>query len=132
MSLTDPLADMFTCIRNAIKSHFDKVDIPSSRMKESIANVLKKEGYIRDFKILPDNKQNILRVQLKYLDDKSSAIENIKRVSKPSRRIYVQKTGIQPVRRYTGIAVLSTTAGILTDREARKRGVGGEIICEVW
>jgi small subunit ribosomal protein S8 len=132
MSLTDPLADMFTCIRNAIKSHFDKVDIPSSRTKESIANVLKKEGYIRDFKILPDNKQNILRVQLKYLDDKSSAIENIKRVSKPSRRVYVQKNGIQPVRRYTGIAVLSTTAGILTDREARKRGVGGEIICEVW
>jgi len=132
MSLTDPLADMFTCIRNAIKSHFDKVDIPSSHMKESIANVLKKEGYIRDFKVLPDNKQNILRVHLKYLDDKSSAIENIKRVSKPSRRIYVQKSGIQPVRRYTGIAVLSTTAGILTDREARKRGVGGEIICEVW
>jgi small subunit ribosomal protein S8 len=132
MSVTDPLADMLTCIRNAIKAQFETVDVPSSKMKASIAQVLKKEGYIQDYKILPDNKQNILRVQLKYLDDSSSAIENIKRISKPSMRVYVKKGEIQPVRRYTGIAILSTTFGMLTDREARTRGVGGEVICEVW
>jgi len=132
MSVTDPLADMFTCIRNGIKAQFETVDLPSSKTKEAIAHVLKKEGYIQDFKTLPDTKQNILQVRLKYLDDRSSAIENIKRISKPSMRVYVKKGEIQPVRRYTGIAILSTTFGMLTDREARSRGVGGEVICEVW
>ena len=132
MSLTDPLADMLTRIRNAIHAQFETVDIPSSKMKEAIANSLKKEGYILDFKVLKDNKQNILRVQLKYLNDKSNAIENIKRISKPSMRVYVKKDEIQPVRRYSGISLLSTTQGILTDREARTRGLGGEVICEVW
>jgi len=132
MSVTDPLADMFTCIRNAIKAQFETVDIPSSNMKEAIARVLMKEGYIQGYRTLPDNKQNILRIQLKYLDDRSSAIENIKRISKPSLRVYVKKTEVQPVRRFAGIAILSTTLGILTDREARNRGVGGEVVCEVW
>lgn len=132
MSVTDPLADMFTCIRNAIKARFETVDFPSSKIKEAIADVLKREGYILDYEILPDNKQNRLRVRLKYLDDKSNAIENIKRISKPSLRVYVPRDGVRPVMRYAGIAILSTNVGILTDREARSRGVGGEVICQVW
>ena len=132
MSFTDPIADMFTRIRNAIHAQHKSVEIPSSKMKEAIAAVLKKEGYILDYKVEPDNKQNILHVQLKYLKDKRNAIENIKRISKPSIRVYVGKDEVTPVRRYMGIALLSTTKGILTDREARAMGVGGEIIGEVW
>lgn len=132
MSLTDPLADMLTRIRNAIHAKFDTVDIPSSKIKEGIAGILKKEGYILDYDVLPDDKQNVLRIRLKYLQDKSSAIDDIQRVSKPSLRIYVRKEEIFPVRRHAGIAILSTTQGLLTDREARVRGVGGEVLCEVW
>jgi len=132
MSMTDPLADMFTRIRNGLKAQFETVDIPASKTKEALAEVLTREGFIQGYKVLPDNKQNILQVQLKYLDDRSAAIENIKRISKPSMRVYVNKNEIKPVRRYSGIAILSTTHGMLTDREARVRGVGGEIVCEVW
>jgi len=132
MSFTDPIADMFTRIRNAIHAQHKAVEIPSSKMKEAIAAVLKREGYILDYKVEPDNKQNILHVQLKYLKDKKNAIENIKRISKPSIRVYVGKEEVTPVRRYMGIALLSTTKGILTDREARAMGVGGELIGEVW
>jgi len=132
MSLTDPLADMFTRIRNAAHAKFEEVDIPSSKIKEAIAGILKSEGYVLDYKVLPDNKQNILRVKLKYLENKECAIENIKRISKPSIRVYVNKDNVRPVRRYTGIAILTTTQGILTDREARTKGIGGEVLCEVW
>jgi len=132
MSMTDPLADMFCRIRNAAKAHFKIVEIPSSKIKESIASILMREGYIQDFKVVPDNKQNILHIRLKYQADKTSVIDNIRRVSKPSLRIYNKKHAIRPVRRFTGIAILSTTQGILTDREARSRGLGGELLCEVW
>ncbi len=132
MSLTDPIADMLTRIRNATSAHHATVDIPSSKMKEAIAAILKREGYILDYQVIPDNKQNVLRIRLKYLEGKKSAIEHIRRVSKPSVRVYVGKKEIRPVRRYMGIAILSTTAGILTDREARAKGIGGELLCEVW
>jgi len=132
MSLTDPLADMFCRIRNAAKAHFDSVDIPSSKVKVAIASILKKEGYILDFKVVPDNKQNVLHVQLKYLEGKTNAIDHIRRISKPSLRVYVQKSEIKPVRKFSGIAILSTTQGLLTDREARAKGLGGELLCEVW
>ncbi len=132
MSMTDPLADMLTRIRNGIKAQFETVDIPSSKTKAAIAEVLTREGFIRGYKILPDTKQNILQVQLKFLDDRTSAIENIQRISKPSMRVYVKKDEIKPVRRYSGIAIVSTTQGMLTDREARVRGLGGEVVCEVW
>jgi len=132
MSLTDPLADMFTRIRNGIHAQFKTVDIPSSKIKEAIATTLKKEGYILDYKVLPDSKQGILRIYLKYLDDHTNAIESIRRISKPSMRIYVKSTKIKPVCRYSGIAILSTTRGILTDREARIQGIGGEVLCEVF
>ncbi len=132
MSLTDPVADMLTRIRNGVRAHFTSVDIPSSKMKEAIAEVLLREGYILNFKVIPDNKQNVLRVKLKYLENRENAIENIKRISKPSLRVYVKKDEIRPVRRFSGISILSTTQGLLTDREARSRGVGGELLCEVW
>ena len=132
MSLTDPLADMFTRIRNAVRARFETVDIPSSKMKEAVAGILKREGYILDYQVLPDDKQNILRVKLKYFEDKSSALDNIRRVSKPSLRVYLHKNEIRPVRRFAGISILSTTEGLLTDREARARGLGGELLCEVW
>ncbi len=132
MSLTDPVADMLTRIRNACRAQHKTVDIPSSKIKESIASLLEQEGYILDYQVLPDNKQNVLRVRLKYLEDKKSAIEGIRRVSKPSIRIYVDRKEVRPVRKYMGVAILSTTHGILTDREARAKGVGGEVLCEVW
>jgi len=132
MSLTDPVADMLTRIRNACKARHKTVDIPSSKMKESIAGLLQREGYIQDYEVLPDNKQNVLRVRLKYLDDKNNAIEGIRRISKPSIRVYVNRNEVRPVRKYMGIAILSTNHGILTDREARAKGVGGEVLCEVW
>ncbi len=132
MSFTDPLADMLTRIRNAIHAKFDVVDIPSSKIKAGIAGILKQEGYILDYEILPDDKQQVLRIRLKYLEDKTNAIEKIKRVSKPSLRVYVKKEEILPVRRHAGMTILSTTHGLLTDRDARYRGVGGEVLCEVW
>jgi small subunit ribosomal protein S8 len=132
MSLTDPVADMLTRIRNACQAKHKTVDIPSSKIKEAIAGLLKTEGYIEDYQVLPDNKQNMLRVKLKYLEDKRNAIEGLRRVSKPSMRVYVTRKDVRPVRKYMGIAILSTTHGILTDRDARSRGVGGEVLCEVW
>lgn len=132
MSLTDPVADMLTRIRNACRAHHKTLDIPSSKMKEAIAGLLKREGYIEDFEVLADNKQNVLRVRLKYLEGKKNAIEGLRRVSKPSLRVYVNRKEVRPVRKYLGVAILSTTQGILTDREARARGVGGEVLCEVW
>lgn len=132
MSLTDPVADMLTRIRNACRAQHKTVDIPSSKMKEAIAGLLQREGYILDYQVLPDNKQNMLRVRLKYLEDKQNAIEGIRRVSKPSIRVYLNRKEVRPVRRHMGVAILSTTQGILTDREARAKGVGGEVLCEVW
>jgi len=132
MSLTDPVADLLTRIRNGCRANHKTVDIPSSKLKKSIADLLKREGYIDDCQVLPDNKQNVLRVRLKYLEDKKNAIEGIRRVSKPSIRVYVKAREVRPVRKHMGIAILSTTDGILTDREARAKGVGGEVLCEVW
>lgn len=132
MSLTDPVADMLTRIRNACQAHHKYVDIPSSKTKEAIASLLKREGYIEDYQVLADNKQNILKVQLKYLENRKSAIEGLRRISKPSIRVYVKRKEVRPVRKYMGVAILSTTQGILTDREARAKGVGGEVLCEVW
>jgi small subunit ribosomal protein S8 len=132
MSLNDPLADFFTRLRNGARARHVTVDIPSSKLIERIAQLLKQEGYILDFQVIPDNKQNILQVRYKYLEDKRCAFENIRSVSRPSVRVYVKKDEIRPVRNFLGIAVLSTSIGIMTDREARQKGVGGELLCEVW
>lgn len=132
MGLTDPLADMLTRVRNAGTARFDKVDIPASQMKISLARILKEEGYIKNFKIIKDKKQGILRVYLKYDEVNKPLINGLKRVSKPSRRVYASKEEIPQVLGGLGIAVVSTSKGILTDREARRNGIGGEVLCTIW
>ncbi len=132
MNMTDPLADMFTRIRNAGKARHETVDIPFSKIKEAIAEVLKDEGYIAGYKEITSKGHRALRIYLKYLDDKSPVIEGITRVSKPSVRVYVKHEDIRPVRRGMGIAILSTSQGIMTATEAKRRGIGGELICEIW
>ncbi len=132
MSMTDPIADMLTRIRNANMAKQQKVDIPSSNLKVSIANVLRSEGFIKNYKVIADQKQGILRVYLKYIDEKDSVINEIKRVSKPGGRRYAKSDEIPRVKNGLGVAILSTSKGILADKTAREAGVGGEIICTVW
>lgn len=132
MALTDPIADMLTRVRNAGKAKFNSVDIPGSKMKIELARVMKEEGYIRNYKFIKDGKQGILRVYLKYADDQSHVIQELNRVSKPSRRVYVGADQVRPVYNGLGTAVLSTSKGIITDRQARKEHVGGEVICNIF
>jgi small subunit ribosomal protein S8 len=129
--LTDPIADFFTRIRNAIMVKQDKVDIPSSSLKQGIAGILKDEGYIKNFRTIQDERQGVLRVYLKYRDEES-AIRGIKRVSKPGRRAYVKKDSVPRVLNGLGIAIISTSAGLLTDKTCREKGVGGEVLGYVW
>lgn len=132
MSMTDPIADMLTRIRNGNMAKLQKVDVPSSNLKVSLANVLRAEGFIKNFKVISDQKQGILRIYLKYIDEKDSVINEIKRVSRPGSRRYVKHDDIPEIKSGMGIAILSTSKGILTDRSAREAGVGGELICTVW
>jgi small subunit ribosomal protein S8 len=132
MSITDPLADMLTRIRNASSAKHDRVDIPVSRLKEAIAKILKEEGYIKNYKVIADErKHGTLRIFLKY-DANRRGIINLKRVSKPSRRVYVGRDEIPSVLKGLGISILSTPKGVLTDREAKRANVGGEVLCYVW
>jgi small subunit ribosomal protein S8 len=132
LSVTDPIADFLTCIRNALHAKKRHVDIPSSNMKRSMAEVLHKEKFIRGFKVNEDEKQNVIRVYLKYTPSETSVIQGIRRISTPGRRVYVQKDEIPRVLGGLGTAVLSTTRGILTDKEAKQAGLGGEVLCHVW
>ena len=132
MAMSDPIADMLTRVRNAGKAKFNSVDIPGSKMKFELAKVLKDEGYIRNYKFIKDNKQGVLRVYLKYNDKQEHSILSIDRVSKPSKRVYMKGKDIKPVYSGLGIAVLSTSKGIMTDKQAREKNIGGEIICNVW
>ena len=129
--LTDPIADMLTRIRNAIRIKAEKVDIPISKLKLEIAKILKEEGFIRAYKILKDRKQGILRVIPKYVDSES-VISELKRISKPGRRVYVSSKEIPVVMGGLGIAIITTSKGILSDRVCRLEGVGGEVVCYVW
>jgi len=129
--LTDPIADMLTRIRNAVRIRAEKVDIPISKMKLEVAKILKEEGFIRAYKILKDKRQGTLRVILKYVNNES-VISGLKRVSKPGRRVYVGKEEIPKVMGGLGIAVLTTSKGLLSDKVCRRDGVGGELICYVW
>ncbi len=132
MSMTDPLADMFTRIRNGSKEKFEKIDVPSSKLKREITRVLKEEGYIKNFKVVTDDhKHEMIRIFLKY-DAAKKGIIRIKRVSRPGRRIYVGIDRIPSVMSGLGISILSTPRGILTDKGARKANVGGEVLCYVW
>ncbi len=132
MSMTDNIGDMLTRIRNGGKARFDKVDIPASRMKISLARIFKDEGFIKNYKVIKDNKQGILRVYLKYDDQNTPLIQRIERVSKPSRRVYAGVEELPKVQGGLGVAVVSTSKGVMTDRQARKLGVGGEVLCQVW
>jgi small subunit ribosomal protein S8 len=132
MTMVDPIADMLTRIRNGIMASYDKVEIPCSKMKINIAKILKTEGYIRNYKIIEDNKQGIVVIYLKYNEDKSPVIKGLKRISKPSCRAYSRCKKMPKVLNGLGINVISTSKGIMTDREARRMGVGGEVICSVW
>jgi len=132
MSMSDPIADMLTRIRNAGKAKFNSVDIPGSKLKTELAKILKDEGFIKNYKFLKDNKQGILRVYLKYGQGESNVIIGLERVSKPSRRVYVKSKDVQPVLNGMGIAILSTSKGIMSDKRARNENAGGEILCNVW
>lgn len=129
--LTDPIADMLTRIRNAVRIKAEKVDIPISKMKLEIAKILKEEGFIRAYKILKDRKQGILRIIPKYADNES-VISGLKRISKPGRRVYVGKNDIPRVMGGLGVAILTTSKGVLSDKSCRREGAGGEVISYVW
>ena len=132
MAMSDPIADMLTRIRNAGKAKFNSVDIPGSTMKFELAKLLKDQGYIRNYKFIKDNKQGVLRVYLKYNDRQEHSILRIDRISKPSKRVYTKGNDIKPVYNGLGIAVISTSKGMMTDKHARENNIGGEIICNVW
>ena len=131
-NITDPIADMLTRIRNAIMAKHLEVEVPASKMKLAIARILKDEGFIEQYKLIKDGKQGIIKITLKYDENKNSVISALKRVSKPGRRIYVNKKQLPRVLNGLGIAILSTSKGVITDKEARKLGVGGEWICSIW
>ena len=132
MSVSDPVADFLTCIRNAIQAKHRKVDVPSSKMKSELAKVLLRERFINNFKVIEDTKQGVLRVYLKYTGDDVPVISGLKRVSKPGRRLYVGKDRVPRVMGGLGVSVISTSRGLMTDREAREAGLGGELVCQVW
>ena len=132
MTMSDPIADMLTRIRNASKAKFNRVDIPGSRAKMELAKVLKNEGFIKNYKFIKDNQQGRLRIYLKYGTGQSSVILGLKRVSKPSRRVYLKSKDIKPVLNGMGIAIISTPKGIMSDKNARKENVGGEVLCNIW
>ncbi len=130
--MTDPIADMLTRVRNACRAGHRKVDIPSSRMKREIARILKESGFVHNYAYIDDNRQGYLRLYLKYSPDEECAIQGLKRESRPGLRKYVGKDEIPRILNGLGVAILSTSKGILTDRTARREGVGGEVVCSVW
>ena len=129
---SDPIADMLTRIRNASRAEHEKCDIPSSKMKVRLAEILKDEGFIKNFRVLDDQKQGTLRVYLKYGTGNEKMITGLVRVSTPGRRVYVRHDRIPRVRSGLGVSILSTSRGVMTDKDARRQGVGGELLCEVW
>lgn len=132
MVMTDPIADLLTRIRNANSVNHDKVEIPASKTKTAIVEILKAEGFVRDFVVISDSKQGIIRVNLKYGPNREKVISGIKRISKPGLRVYSPKDQLPRVLGGLGVAVISTSQGMMTDKTARKAGLGGEIIAYVW
>lgn len=129
---TDPIADMLTRIRNAVRARHSRVDLPASNLKVEIARILKEEGYVSNYKVVDENKRRVLRLVFRYAADKRSVLTNLKRISRPGCRRYVSKNEIRPVVGGMGVSILSTPRGIMTGQSARKEGVGGELLCEVW
>ncbi len=132
MVMTDPIADFLTRIRNANTVMHEKVEIPASKMKKTLAEILKNEGFVKGYEYIEDGKQGIIRIYLKYGPNGERVITGLKRISKPGLRVYCKKDEIPKVLGGLGIAIISTSKGIMTDKEARKAGLGGEVICYVW
>ena len=132
MTMTDPIADMLTRIRNTNTAGHATVDIPASKMKKSIAGILKEEGFIEDFKVVEDNKQGVITVTMKYGANKERVISGIRKISKPGLKSYAKASELPRVLGGLGIAIISTSKGVISDKEARKLGIGGEVICYVW
>ena len=132
MTMTDPIADFLTRIRNANTASKETVEIPSSRIKKEMSEILKQEGFIKDYEYIEDGKQGVIRIYLKYGPNKEKIFTGLKRISKPGLRVYAQKDQVPKVLNGLGIAIISTSKGILTDKEARKTGVGGEVLCYIW
>ena len=132
MAVSDPIADFLTCVRNGIRAKHRKVDVNASRVKTELAKVLLRERFINNFKLIEDSKQGVLRIYLKYAGEDQSVITGIRRISTPGRRVYVRKDGIPRVMGGLGTSIVSTSRGMMTDREAREAGLGGELVCQVW
>ena len=132
MVMTDPIADYLTRFRNANNVMKETVEIPSSNMKKSLSEILKKEGFIKNYEYIEDGKQGVIRIYLKYTPNKEKVVTGLKRISKPGLRVYASKDELPKVLGGLGIAILSTSKGIMTDKEARKELVGGEVICYIW
>lgn len=132
MVMTDPIADMLTRIRNANSVFHDKVEIPASKIKQSIADILKSEGFVKDYEMVSDDKQGILRVTLKYGANREKVITGMKRISKPGLRVYAKNDQLPRVLGGLGIAIISTSKGLMSDKQARKEGLGGEVLAYVW
>ncbi len=132
MPMTDPIADLLTRIRNANQKAFEKLEVPHSKFKEEIVRILKDEGYLKDYRILKDQGRSVLKISMKYGDREKRIITRLERVSRPSRRIYVGHDEIPRVQGGVGVAIISTPRGVMTDRQARAAGVGGEVVCYVW
>jgi len=130
--MLDPISDLLTRIRNAQQVKFDSVSVPSSKMKVNITKVLKEEGYIKNYKVLDDKKQGILKIYLKYTSNKTPVIDGLKRLSKQSLRRYSKSDEIPKTLNGYGITIISTSKGVMTDRAARKNNVGGEVVCQIW
>lgn len=131
MNMTDPIADMLTRIRNAVRARHTRVLIPASNLKAAIAQILKEEGYIRDFEVIKDSPQGTIRISLRYVE-KRPVLTQLKRISKPGLRVYTRRDGIPLVRGGVGTAIISTPRGVMTGRKAYQLGLGGEVICYVW
>jgi small subunit ribosomal protein S8 len=132
MTMTDPIADLLTRIRNALTARHDRVEVPASRLKVAIVRILKDEGFIKNFKVSRDNKQGQIKIFLKYTERNSPVINGLERVSKPGRRVYQKSQDIKPVLSGLGVLIVSTSRGVMTDREARRNNLGGETICQIW
>jgi small subunit ribosomal protein S8 len=132
MSLTDPVADFLTRIRNSIRARHQKLDVPASKLKAEIARILKEEGYISNFKTTEENGRSVLRVYLKYGANNEAAIRDLERISRPGCRVYIGRDEIRRVQGGLGISIMTTPKGVMTGRQARREGVGGEVLCEIW
>ena len=132
MSMTDPVADMLTRIRNAGLGRLEKVEVPASKLKRRLAEILAEEGYIKSQRVVEGGHQGLIEIELKYDNDKNLAIHRLARISRPGRRVYARCDEIPRIKNGLGVCVVSTSQGVMTDREARRRRVGGELVCEIW